>query len=465
MDSKADWENLSNMVHKALNFLDRKDISYAEAFFTSTRTTEVTIRNSEIFAQNRADDSGVGFRVVAPGNKVGFACTNSTNEKAVIEAGVQAMSLARLSSEVPNFALPEARRLPELRGLFDSEVAVAKVDEAVDLARRAIESAEGFDERVIAKHGLVVFESGWRGVANTSGVDHVERETRAVIYLGASGEQDGEVTSSCYDVAFSRSLDLEPEQVGESAARMATELFKPRKLKTFKGSVIFGPEAVSSQIFTVLMNALKGENVVTAASPWAGKVGQVVASDSLTVNDNAVLENGFSSRRFDDEGYPSQKSVLIQNGNLLSFLHDATSAHALATENTGNASRSHGGFDMVSSIIGNGYRTRPEVYASNLVVQAGNRTRDELVSEIRKGVLAESLAGFPQAGSGVVSAQLSRAFFISNGETQFPIKGGMVSGVAYDWLNQISGVGNDVKRYQNAIVPSITVEEVQLVGA
>lgn len=453
------------MVHKALNFLDKKDVLLAEAFFASTRTTEVTIRNSAIFAQNRVDDSGVGFRVAAPGNRVGFACTNNIDEKAIVEAGLQALSFARLSSEAPNFALPEAKPLPEVRGLFDSEIAQAEVDEAVDLAKRVIESAEDFDDRIIAKHGLVIFEFGWRGVTNTLGVDHVERETKAVIYLGASGEQEGEVTRSCYDVAFSRALDLEPERIGESAARMASEMFKPKRLKTFKGPVIFGPDAVSSQLFTVLMNTLKGENIVTSGSPWADKIDQTVASQNLTVNDNATIEGGFSSRRFDDEGYPSQKNVLIQEGNLMSFLHNATSAQALQTENTGNASRSHGGFDMVSSIIGNGYRTRPEVYASNLAIQAGNRTRDELVSEIRKGVLAEELAGFPQAGSGVVSAQLSRAFFISNGEIQYPIKDGMVSGVAYDWLTRTSGIGNDVRHYQNAIVPSITVEEVQIIGA
>ncbi len=133
----------------------------------------------------------------------------------------------------------------------------------------------------------------------------------------------------------------------------------------------------------------------------------MVASEKLTVTDGATLENGFSSRSFDDEGCASQTTTLVEKGKLKSFLHSATSAKALDTENTGNASRFVGGFDMVRSITGRGYRAKPEIYPSNIIVKLGNRGREELVSETEKGVLIESLAGFPQAGSGLVSAQLS----------------------------------------------------------
>ena len=120
---------------------------------------------------------------------------------------------------------------------------------------------------------------------------------------------------------------------------------------------------------------------------------------------------------------------------------------------------------MVRAIIGDGYRTKPEIYPSNLIIQSGSKTKEELVSEIEKGVLVESMAGFAQPGSGLISAQLSRAFYIEDGEIKHPIKGGMVSGIAFDWFKRISGVGRDVKRFTNAIVPSVRIEEVKIVGA
>lgn len=465
MSLDANWNFLSNLVRKALKILEKKDITHAEAFLTSTETTEVAIRNSEILTQNKVEDSGVGFRVAVAGNKVGFACTNTLSEKAVLEAGEKAFAIARVSSEVPNFALPEAGQLPSVEGLFDSGVAEVTVEETVDVAKRAIRAAEDLDKRVIAKDGRVLFESGWRGIVNTLGVDFEEQETKAVIYLGGSGEQNGEVTGSCGDLMLSRTVDLEPEKVGENVGKMVVEMFKPQPLKSFHGSVIFGPEAVSYQLVDVLVDALKGESVVAGRSAWTRKLGERVASEDLTVTDNAVLEKGFASRSFDDEGCSSQNTVMMRKGKLESFLHDATSANALKTRNTGNASRFPGGFGMVRAIVGNGYRAKPEIYPSNLIIQPGNRTKEELVSEIGKGVLVESMAGFAQPGSGMISAQLSRAFFIHNGEIKYPIKGGMVSGVAFDWFKQISGVSKDFKQFTNAVVPSLRVEEVKVVGA
>ena len=97
-------------------------------------------------------------------------------------------------------------------------------------------------------------------------------------------------------------------------------------------------------------------------------------------------------------------------------------------------------------------------------MKIGNKRKKELVSETEKGVLIESMAGFPQAGSGLISAQLSRAFFIQNGEIQYPMKGGMVSGVAFDWFRKVSGISKDSKQFQNAVVPSLRIEDVKVVG-
>jgi len=465
MSLETNWNSLSNLVHKTIKALEKRNVKHAEAFFTCTQMTEVTVRNSEVLTQNKVEDSGVGFRVVVAGNKVGFACTNTLSKKAVSEAGERAFAIANVGSEVPNFALPEASQPPKVKGLFDSRVAEITVEEGVDIAERAISAAEDFDKRVIAKDGRVLFESGWRGIVNTLGIDLEERETKAVIYLGGSGEQNGEVTGSCYDFMFNRTADLDPEKVGKSVGEMVTEMFKPRPLKSFQGTVMFGPEAVSYQLVDVLVDALKGESVVAGRSAWIKKLGQMVASENLTITDNAILEKGFASRSFDDEGWPSQNTVLIRKGILESFLHDTTSANALKTRNTGNASRFPSGFDMIRAIVGNGYRTKPEIFPSNLIVQSGNKTKEELVSEIKKGILVEAMAGFAQPGSGMISAQLSRAFFIQNGEIQYPIKGGMVSGIAFDWFKQISGVGKDSKQFQNAVVPSLRVEEVKVVGA
>ena len=210
------------------------EISLVEAFFTSSESTEVTIRNSQTFTQNKRSDSGVGFRIAIPGNRVGFACTNIMNEKTILEAAEQALGIAKASTEVAHFCLPPESKTQRVNGLCDSWIAEVRVEEAVDVAERAISAAEGFDRRVIAKDGRVIFESTWTGIENNQGVNLEEQRTEAVVYLGGGGEQEGEVTSSCYDVQFSRTADLNPEDVGENAAKQVTQMFNPMPLRVSK---------------------------------------------------------------------------------------------------------------------------------------------------------------------------------------------------------------------------------------
>jgi PmbA protein len=464
MKIEANWHLLRDVVHQTVLALGRKGIKSAEAFYSCTETTEASIRNSEIHTQNRRSDSGVGFRVLLGGNRVGFACTNAITDEAVTKAGEEALEIARVSSGFPNFALAESRKLPKVKGLYDSRVSATTVEEVLDLAQRSIDAAEDFDKRVIAKDGRVIFESGWVSVLNTLGVDCEEQVSRAVLYLGGNGEENGEVTGSCYDIMVSRRAELDPELIGESLGRKVVQLFKPKRVKTFQGTVILGSEAVSTHVAQVLIDALRGDHVAGGKSAWKGKTGDHVTAERLTVSDNPLLEDGFASRSFDDEGCASQNTMLVHKGELVSYLHNATTAKALRHRNTGNASRSTGGFDMVKMIIGDGYRALPIVYPSNLMVHPGEQTKEELVSETEKGVFVESMAGFPQAGSGMISAQLSSAFMIENGEIQYPIKGGMVSGVAFDWLGHLSGVGRDVKQFQHMLVPSLRIEDVTVVG-
>ncbi|MFX0064678.1 MAG: TldD/PmbA family protein [Candidatus Hermodarchaeota archaeon] len=462
---EVNWNLLSDLVHQAVNDASKNtDITHIEAFFTGTQTTEVTIRDSEIQSQSKLYDLGVGFRVATAVNKVGFACTNTLDKKTIFGTVEKALAIAKVSSEVPNFSLPEVTPLPNVNDLFDSQIDEITVEEVVDVAKRVISAAEDFDKRVIAKSGSVVFTSGWRGIINSLGVDFEEQETKAVLYLAGSGQQSGESTGSCYDIMFSRRVELEPEKVGENVGKSVIQMFNKQTVDSFEGTVIFDPVAVSYQLMSVLVDALKGEHVVSGRSAWTKSLDQDIASKNLTILDNAILEKGFASKSFDDEGCATQKTNLINKGILESFLHLATSANALKSKSTGNASRFVGGFDVAGAIIGNGYRVKPAVYPSNLVIQPGNKTQEELISETNKGVLIENMAGFPQQGSGVISAQLSRAFFIENGEIKFPIKSGMISGVAFDWFKQISGIGKDIKQFQNAVVPSLRIEGVKVIG-
>jgi PmbA protein len=361
--------------------------------------------------------------------------------------------------------LPDKQKATHVEGLFDKAVVMAGVEDAVDIARRLIESTEVVDNRVCARGGQVLLAYIRKGVVNSLGVDVETEETQAIGFVYGNGVNEGKPTPSCADGELLRSFSLEPEKIGQATGRMIIGLFDSKPIENFVGSVVFEPEAISYQLCDAILGAVKGEVVAAGGSPWADKTDQTVASADFTVYDDAILKGGFASRAFDDEGHPSQRTTLISKGQLKSFLHDATTANTLKTENTGNASRFAGGMEMTKMIIGNGYKAKPEVYPSNLVIQLGNKSKEKLISEVDRGLLVGSMAGFVQAGSGLISAQLGRAHYIQHGEIKHSVKGGMVSGVAFDWLRQISAIGNDAKQYFNSVVPSLRVEKVKVVGS
>lgn len=458
------WAILRNLIHKTMNTATNKQsITHIEAFYTGTQTIQVTIRDSEIQSQNKITDFGVGFRVTVQGNRVGFSCTNSISDKNLINTFNKAFTIAKVSSEINSYTLPDRASLPNIKGLYDPEIKGTTVEDAVNIAKRGIIAAEDVDKKVIAKSGQVSFQIGWKGILNNFDVDYEEPQTRAWMILGGSGQHGGEVTGGCYDWMLCRDTTLDPEIIGKNVGNRVIKMFNKKTVKSFQGTVIFSPEAVSYQISDVLKQTLSGSNIIAGSSPWSEKLGQHVGSENLTVNDDPTVEKGFSSRSFDDEGGVSQKTNLILQGRLKNFLLSATTATRLKMKNTTNASR-YGGFDLIRNIIGDGYRTKPFIYPSNLVIQEGKKTKEELISEIEKGVLIESMAGFPQKGSGIISAQLSRAFYIEDGVVNYPLKDVMVSGVAYDWLKEISGIGNDAKQFENSIVPSLRIENVKIIG-
>jgi PmbA protein len=296
-------------------------------------------------------------------------------------------------------------------------------------------------------------------------VDVQEKSTNCLLTLYGVGElPHGMVTGICYDHQCSRSPIETPEETGESVGKKVMSMLNPRKISGFCGTVVFAPGAGSYQLTDALIDALHGENVQSGRSAWADNLETLVTSEMFTLHDEGILPGGYSSRTFDDEGAPSQSTVLIEEGVLKSYLHTSTTSQALGVSNTANASRYSGGFDIIHSIIGFGYRTVPRVYPSNLVLSPGTKSQSDLLSEIQRGLLVESMDGFVQAGSGLISARLSQAFYIEKGDIICPIKEGMVSGTAFEWFTSLTGIGKDTKIYDHVIIPSLRMEDVQFVG-
>ena len=147
--------------------------------------------------------------------------------------------------------------------------------------------------------------------------------------------RNGEDVGSFYDFDSARSLDdFDPEGIGRSAAVEAEKFLGARKLDTARLPVILGPLAGHSLFGTIAGN-LDAESVLRGRSFMAGKVGQKIASDIVSITDDPWIPGGFSSRIVDGEGYPTKPLVLVENGIFQTYLYGSYSAGKAGVENTG----------------------------------------------------------------------------------------------------------------------------------
>ena len=188
--------------------------------------------------------------------------------------------------------------------------------------------------------------------------------------------RDGaDVTPACYEVDAKRVYDIDPVAVGVEAARQAVSSLGAKKMGSGAFPVIFTQAAFRSLLYYTVINAVKADYVQRERSAFKDKIGEQVASELVTVTDDGLLEGGLLTGKFDGEGVPCQKTLVIEKGVLKNFLYDNYTANKAGTVSTGNASRS----GLAS------YASTPVLEASNFVFKEGNKTPEELVGEVKDG--------------------------------------------------------------------------------
>jgi len=458
------WQILKENTQYALGQVEAQ-VVVAEAFFTLKNLTQIQIVNSEITGNNQGIDGGIGFRTIMKNNQMGFASTNNFLKKdEVLKTVKNAIDLAYISTPNEYVCFPESSKPKVIKGLFDEKIASISIDETLNIAKSGLDSTEAVDERVKLKRGELYLEYGWKGVQNTLGIDLEVKSSHGILYLGAIAQENNQVTGLSTEIRRTTSLDFDAQVQGKTLAKKALKLLNPRTVTNFTGTVVFSPHVVADHIFSVITDALKGDNVIVKSSAWEDRIGSTVAVNTLTISENPLLEANFSSQPFDDEGVATANTILIANGELKQFLHHSSSAKAFNDQTTGNASRYGTGWDITRLIIGSGYKTQPIVYPHNLIINPGQYPIDDLIAEVDHGLFIDSIAGFPQPGSGLVSAQISSGFIIENGELKQAVKDTMVVGNAYEWLHQISGISKETEQFNFCNVPALRIEGVKIVG-
>ncbi|WFO76196.1 TldD/PmbA family protein [Desulfurococcaceae archaeon MEX13E-LK6-19] len=451
---------MSSLISRELNIYDtavvalrkamQKGVDEAEVFIVKTKSINTDINNNRITGSYMVTETGVGIRVVV-GKRIGFASTNKIDINSLEKTIEQAISIARASEpdeHWPGFPQPADYKIPEK--IYNPELARVSEETIIEKTKLMLEKFLE-DKRIVVVWGSLSVGVSTVAIANSNGVANVEHATTAVIGAGIVARTGSDVTPVVYDYNLSR-VSLPPiEPLVEKLKDLAVNSLKPIKIEQKKMPVILYPIAVDELLSYTLAEAISGDNVVRGRSILAGKVGQQVFSEKLTIIDNGLLKHGWYTGIFDGEGVPMQETIVIEKGVVKNFLFDTYWAARYGGESTGNAGRQ-------------GYRSTPAITPTNLVIKPGDMSSHEIIAETKQGLLVYGLQGAHSSNpeTGEFSAVATPAWYIENGVLK-PVRGVMISGNIYECLKKLEYISKDYEQKGHWVAPYIRLEEVNVI--
>ncbi|HLH39516.1 MAG TPA: metallopeptidase TldD-related protein [Bryobacteraceae bacterium] len=423
----------------------------AECTISESAEFEVNVRMREIESLKEAASRGAGIRVLA-GRRGGSSYTSDFSKDGIAKMVQAALDLAKITTEDPHAGLPEeCGRFEGDLALYDPAVAAIETQWKIDQAVAAESSALAADPRVSNSKGAS-FEShlGTRVFANSLGFVGSYRHSSCGLAAQPVAAQNGSTERDYWYTSARAVAGLEnPELVGRKAAERALRRLNPRKIATQRAPVVFEPRTARA-LLGELFDAVSGSSIYRHASFLTGKLGEKIASEALTVIDDATLPGLFGSSPFDDEGVPARRTVVIERGVLRNYLLNTYTARKLGMKTTGNASRGLSG----NAGVGPG----------NFYIEAGSQTPEQIIGGLKAGLyVTELIGGNANTVTGDYSAGAA-GLWIENGELAYPVSEITIAGNLERMLMDLQQAGSDLEFRSSIAAPTLLVGEMTISG-
>jgi len=427
-------------LQRALGLISEHRVDDADLYFQTTRHEGWSLEEGIVKSGSFSIDQGVGVRAVA-GEKTAFAYSDDLSEASLLDAARTVRTIAA-AGQVRRVKVPRRTRVATSRRLYVPTDPIATLDSTakVALLEKVERMARARDPRVVqvmaglaAEHDVVLVAraDGTRAadvrplvrlsvtvIAEQKVGDQVRRE----MGTGGGGGRFGlgyfteDIIRSYVDHAVDAALtnlESRPAPAGEM-------------------TVVLGPGWPGVLLHEAVGHGLEGDFNRKGSSVFSGRIGERVAARGVTVLDDGTIADRRGSLNVDDEGCATQRNVLIEDGILRGYIQDRMNARLMGVRPTGNGRRES-------------YAHVPMPRMTNTYMLGGDRSPEEIIASVRKGVYAVNFGGGQvdiTNGKFVFSA--SEAYWVENGRIQYPIKGATLVGNGPESLKRISMIGNDM---------------------
>jgi len=427
--------------------------SDAECTIAEGDEFSANVRMREVENLKEAGSRGAGLRILI-GRHTGASYTSDLSKDGIAHLVKSAIELADITTEDPHAGLPDPDEFGTLEGdlgMYSADVAGLDTALKIETAKRAEDAALTSDPRISNSEGASFDNYVGRHIFANSRNFAAEYRSSYCSLSTSPVAREGESMERDYWYTMARGFSgLEaPEHVGRMAAQRALRRLNAVKVDTQKVPVVFEPRTARSLLDNIF-EAVHGMSIYRQESFLAGKLGEKVASDDVTVIDDATLPGLFGTSPFDDEGVASRRTVVIERGVLKSYLMNTYAARKLGLKTTGNASRGLTG----NAGIGHG----------NFFLEPGVQTPEQIIAGIPNGFYVTELMGF---GVNVVTGDYSRGaagLWIRNGELAFAVSEVTIAGNLNDMLKGIAAIGSDLEFRGSVAAPTIKMGEMTVGG-
>lgn len=429
----------------------RAGATMAEVYDITQQTLDITVYNGRVKTIAKSTPGGMAIRFYSV-DRVAFAHTTEFSDNAVDLMIARLSTLSKKTGKQHFASLPKPQSVSgdiDIYGPSFTEISTDdKISYLVDLENLTL----SYDPLIKQSNGMSYRETiSTVNLVNSNGIDLTGNSTVYEISINLASGKGDEMFPGEDEFSARYFEDLpSPEEMVDEVAGRAVRLLGGTTVEQGEYEIILAPSAAGS-ILWGLNFAINGDEYSRGSSFLADKEGVKFADSKLTLIDDALMPRGLNSRLFDDEGTPSKKTVLVENGVLKSVLYDFKTASKYGKKPTGSTVRkSHEDF--------------PEIQSSNLYIADGEDKSDDVIASCRKGILVEATQGWGlHSVNGRYSAGINGTL-VKNGKLIKPVSNVTLAASTDELFNGIGAVCDDLTFYKYFNAPTLMIKKMH-VGA
>ncbi|MFZ1039572.1 MAG: TldD/PmbA family protein [Candidatus Bathyarchaeia archaeon] len=427
---------MKDILSRVVSFATQKhEAEYAEVRAQRLFKTMLTVKEGRVEAAEQGIENGAALRVLVRG-AWGFASVGALDAETLIDAVSDACKMAKAASS----RIKTPIKLVEAKAVEDKVVLKPRKDPSKVLVEDKINTTSslsstvlGYDNRVKSCTIDYLDVTGTTFFMNNQGT-YIEQD-KLYVWLGVSATAlQADVLTSSRDAVGSTAgyevFDVEtPETVGKRVAKRAVDQLRAKPPKGGTFPVVLAPNVVGTFVHEAFGHLAEADFTLSG-SVLAGKLGKKVASNLVTFYDDGTMDGAFGSFKYDDEGVPSQRTLLVKDGVVTGLMHNRETAHKLAAKPTGNARAKD-------------FRVEPLIRMRNTIMEPKDSSFEELVEGVKFGYYFKRFRGGEANLDGTFQVGTQEAYEIVQGEIGEPVRNASISGNTLETLLKVDAVGKD----------------------